>query len=75
MTRYKLSEAHPDDETDALIPDSVVWKEFGISSMTGDRWTKDESLGFPPKVQIRGRNYRSRRQLEEFKQRRIRGVA
>jgi predicted DNA-binding transcriptional regulator AlpA len=63
------------DEPDELIPDPQVWKEFGISSMTGHRWTQDPDLGFPPKIKIRDRNYRSRRALEAFKQRRIRGAA
>jgi hypothetical protein len=64
-----------DDTNDELVPDPVVWREFGISSMTGFRWTHDPELGFPPIIKIRDRNYRSRRALEAFKQRRIRGAA
>jgi hypothetical protein len=32
------------------------------------RWTHDQSLGFPPPIKIRNRNFRSRRALEDFKQ-------
>jgi hypothetical protein len=35
--------------------------------MTLSRWTKDATLGFPPPVRIRSRNFRSRNQLEKFK--------
>jgi hypothetical protein len=50
-----------------LVPDPQVWAEFGITSMSGDRWTKDPDLDFPPAIKVRGRNFRSRRLLEEFK--------
>jgi hypothetical protein len=63
--------AHPqtEDSYDTLVPDPQVWEEFGITSMTLDRWTKDKKLGFPPPAKVRGRNFRSRRQLERFKAR------
>jgi hypothetical protein len=51
------------------VPDPQVWREFGISSMTGWRWTHDQSLDFPPSVKIRNRCFRSRRALEAFKSR------
>jgi len=38
--------------------------------MTAWRWDRDVALiamGWPAKIQIRGRNFRSRRQLEQFK--------
>lgn len=54
---------------DTLVPDRIVRKEFGISSMTLHRWTKDPSLKFPPPIRIRTRCFRSRVQLEEFKAR------
>jgi hypothetical protein len=54
---------------DELVPDPQVWREFGISSMTGWRWTHDPTLKFPEPVKIRGRCFRSRRGIEEFKQR------
>jgi hypothetical protein len=63
-----------DDKNDSLVPDPVVWREFGISSMTGWRWDRDPELQFPPAIQIRGRNFRSRRALEEFKARMMRSA-
>jgi len=55
------------DVTDTFVPDRQVWKELGISSMTGWRWQRDPNLNFPPRIQIRGRNFRSRKQLERWK--------
>jgi hypothetical protein len=63
-----------DDKNDTLVPDLVVWAEFDISSMTGWRWTRDPELDFPPAIRIRGRNFRSRRQLEAFKARLLRAA-
>jgi predicted DNA-binding transcriptional regulator AlpA len=57
---------------DELVPDPVVWKEFGITSMTLYRWTNDAKLNFPPPIKIRTKNFRSRRALEEFKGRMLR---
>ena len=56
-----------DQVADTLVPDPQVWREFNVSAMTGWRWTRDLTLNFPPPVRIKNRNYRSRRQLEEFK--------
>jgi hypothetical protein len=58
--------------TGDLVPDTRVIREFGISSMTLHRWTHDPKLGFPPAIKIRNRNFRSRKQLEAFKQRMLR---
>jgi hypothetical protein len=59
------------DERDVLVPDPVVRQELGgISEMTLFRYDKDaelKALGFPPKITIRNRNYRSRKHLEAFK--------
>jgi hypothetical protein len=63
------------DEPDKLVPDPQAWREFGVSAMAWWRWGRDAdliALGFPPPVKIRGRNFRSRRQLEIFKQRMLR---
>jgi hypothetical protein len=49
------------DVADTFVPDPQVWKELGISSMTGWRWQRDPSLNF------RRRNFRSRKQLERWK--------
>src|SRR5262249_2389355 len=64
-----------DEPPDELVPDPVVWREFGVTSMTLWRWTRDLELGFPPAIKIGNRknshNFRSRRALEAFKQRMI----
>ena len=54
---------------DELVPDPVVWQEFGITSMTLHRWTHDPNLGFPLPIKIRTKNFRSRLALEDFKKR------
>jgi predicted DNA-binding transcriptional regulator AlpA len=61
-----------DDNVDTFVPDPQVWRELGVTSMTGWRWSHDDRLNFPRPIQIRGRNYRSRRQLEDFKARLLR---
>ena len=58
-----------DTNPDKLIPDPVVCAEFGVTPMTLWRWTRDPELNFPPAIAIRNRNFRSRRQLEAFKER------
>jgi hypothetical protein len=63
-----------DDKNETLVPDPVVCREFGIVSMSLWRWTRDPELNFPPAIRIRGRNFRSRRQLEAFKERMIRAA-
>jgi hypothetical protein len=60
---------HKYQQHDELVPDPQVWKEFGVTSMTGHRWTHDPDLNFPQPVKVRKRNYRSRAALEEFKAR------
>lgn len=55
------------DDAEILVPDPLVWREFSITDMTLWRWSHDAQLEFPPAVKIRGRNFRSRRLLEEFK--------
>jgi hypothetical protein len=57
------------EESDTLVPDPQVWREFGVTSMTGYRWTHDPDLGFPPPIKIRTRCFRSRKQIEAFKRR------
>jgi hypothetical protein len=58
---------HDDNSPDQLVPDPVVWRELGITSMTGWRYTRDPDLRFPPAISIRGRNFRSRKALEAWK--------
>jgi hypothetical protein len=52
-----------------LVPDPQVWREFGITPMTGWRWTHDKALNFPQPIKIRNRCFRSRPEIEEFKER------
>jgi hypothetical protein len=61
-----------DDRPDHLVPDPVVWRELGVTSMTGYRWSRDPTLDFPPAIKIKNRNFRSRRMLEAFKARLLR---
>jgi hypothetical protein len=58
-------------EQDQFVPDPQVCKEFGITAMTLWRWDHDPDLGFAPRIQIRGKNYRSRKMIEDFKQRMV----
>lgn len=70
MPKAKTASTAENDNHDPLVPDPTVAKEFGISLMTIYRWDRDEklkALGWPGKVQIRKRNFRSRRGLEKFK--------
>ena len=58
------------DEPDTLLADPAVARELGITLMSIWRWDQDPAmaaLGWPPKIQIRHRNFRSRRALEAFK--------
>ncbi len=55
---------------DELVPDPTVFKELNITSMTAWRWDGDPALialGWPARIRIRRRNFRSRQQLEQFK--------
>jgi hypothetical protein len=57
-------------KVDNLVPDPQVAREFGVTSMTMWRWDHDEAkaaLGWPAKIKIGDRNFRSRDQLETFK--------
>jgi hypothetical protein len=56
---------------DTLVPDPVVAEEFHVTLMTMWRWDRDPTkiaFGWPPKIQIGKRNYRTRQALETFKQ-------
>jgi hypothetical protein len=57
-----------DEEFDQLVPDKLVREELGnVTPMTLWRWSR--ATDFPPLVKIGARNFRSRRQLEAFKNR------
>lgn len=53
---------------DALVPLPMARRDYfgNVSDMTIWRWRRDASVGFPPVVQIRRRNYISGRNLKEF---------
>jgi hypothetical protein len=53
-----------------LIPDSLVWKRYGVTAMTGWRWDHDSTLGFPKPIRIRKRKYRIEAELDAFDERR-----
>jgi hypothetical protein len=61
-----------DTVNDSFVPDRVVRTELCIAPMTMWRWDRDPALvelGWPPPVKIGARRkYRSRKQLELFKQ-------
>jgi hypothetical protein len=65
---------HFSEPPDTFVPDAQVCREFGITSMTLWRWSRDPKLGFPPPIGIRKRNFRSRRALEAFKQNLVRAA-
>lgn len=56
-------------DRDVLVPDPQILREFGICAMTLWRWDRDPSLEFPSAVKIRGRKFRSRQAVEQFKRR------
>jgi hypothetical protein len=59
-----------DTEDDPFVPDPVVCKEFGVTSMTLYRWDHDPAKaaqGWPVKYRIGNRNYRLRSELETYK--------
>src|SRR5260370_29647203 len=60
-----------DDTSDEFVPDPQVRRELSINPMRLHRWERDARLDFPPKIKIRGHNFRSRKALEHFKQRMI----
>jgi len=53
-----------------LVTDAKARALFGgISRSTAARWEKDPSVMFPPRINIRGRNYRELRALKECHER------
>jgi hypothetical protein len=56
-----------DARPDHLVPDPTIANEFSITLMTLWRWSHDENLKFPPAIKIRGKNFRSRQAVEDFK--------
>lgn len=68
----RLSTTAAPPEPDQLVPDPVVCKEIGVTSMTLWRYDHDPELNFPAAIKIRSRNFRSRRLLEAWKTRMLR---
>jgi hypothetical protein len=67
--------------SDEFIPTPKVAKEFGVSPMTVWRWDRDPgkiALGWPPPIRMGTakytRTFRSRQQLERFKENLIRAT-
>lgn len=56
-------------EPGVFLPEALTQRRYNVSDMTLDRWTRDESLGFPKPIYIRGRKYRRLAELEEFEER------
>ena len=46
-----------------------VMKRYSITGQTLIRWTRDETLGFPQPLRIRGRNFWNVAELDAFDQR------
>ena len=65
MTMQQDTDA--EDIPDDLVPDPKIMKEFSLDPMKLWRWDHNPEIGFPPKIRIGGRNYRSRRAIEAFK--------
>lgn len=40
-----------------MLPAATVWKRYGKTDRTLDRWLKDEALSFPRPIIIRNRRY------------------
>ena len=59
-------------DPDVFVPDSVVWKELGITRQSLWRRTLKRENRFPPPIKIEGKNYRSRRALEAWKAEQVR---
>ncbi len=51
---------------DNMLPAATVWRHYGKTDRTLDRWIKDEQLGFPRPVVIRNRRYFKEAELVEW---------
>jgi hypothetical protein len=60
-----------DNPLDELLPDTMVARRYGVHIKTIGRWDDNPELEFPAPVEINGRKYRRRRDLEEFERRRV----
>jgi hypothetical protein len=55
-----------------FLPEASVCLRYGVSDMTLCRWSKDESLGFPKPIYIKGRKYRRLVELVAFEEKQAR---
>jgi hypothetical protein len=72
-TVTKKTAAAEESANDRFVPDRVMRGELHISPMTAWRYDHDPAmtkLGWPPIIRVgaQGRKYRSRKQLEKFKE-------
>jgi hypothetical protein len=56
----------PDDNFDALDPDSKVARQLGVHPKSLPRWDARPELKFPKPLYINGRKYRRRGEISEF---------
>jgi hypothetical protein len=49
-----------------IVSAPIMRRMFSISPTTEWRWCKDQALGFPQPIIVRGRRYYRRRELNEF---------
>ena len=61
--------AEPDDPGPTFLPEAAVCRRYGVSDTTIIRWERDERLGFPQALVIRGRKYRRLSELRAFEER------
>ena len=54
------------DPNDNLLPAPAVWRRYGKTDRTLDRWLQDKALGFPRPTVIRGRRYFRETELVEW---------
>lgn len=45
------------ENSENLLPARLVWKRYGVTDRTLDRWLKNEDLNFPRPVVIINRRY------------------
>jgi predicted DNA-binding transcriptional regulator AlpA len=55
-----------ENSSDNLLPAPSVWRRYGKTDRTLDRWLQDETLGFPRPTVIRGRRYFKEAELIEW---------
>ncbi len=70
MPKQAEAEKIATEPVETFVPDPQVARELGVTLMTLWRYDGDDrmaKLGWPPKIRMRNRNFRSRRLFEKFK--------